>query len=237
MRFDSCACSYDAHALPQRAFAGRVAEWARVEPGDEIIEFGAGTGALTVHLHAAGGEVHATDISEAMVSLGREAVPGAVWSKLDAFRDPLPKCRTQISSGLLQWADEPMSVLRRWSSVLLPGGRMVHAFPCEPCLMEWRRLVRESPVHWRDEQAWCGVFTDAGLEVKRKTLWVDQTFFPSTLEMVRSMHRSGVTGKPRLRAGRLRGVLRAYEAEHRKMHGVAATWVWLAIEAVVAPQV
>jgi SAM-dependent methyltransferase len=247
MQFDRCACSYDAHARPQRAFAARVAQFARVEPGQAVIEFGAGTGALTVYLCAAEALVHATDISEGMVSLGRDAVPAASWSKLDAFRDPLPKHPAgfspfggrppglQISSGLLQWAEEPVSVLQRWKAYLAPGGRMVHAFPCEPCLMEWRRLVQESPLRWRDESGWCRAFSDAGLYLTRKAIWVDQTIFPSTLEMVRALHRSGVTGKPRLRAGRLRGALKAYEAEHRRTYGVVATWAWLAIEAVATP--
>jgi SAM-dependent methyltransferase len=247
MQFDRCALSYDAHARPQRAFAARVAQFARVEPGQSVIEFGAGTGALTVYLCAGGAEVQATDISDAMVSLGRDAAPEAAWSRMDAFRDPLPKHPAgfspspppeerrpihnhplQISSGLLQWAEEPVSVLQRWKAFLAPGGRMVHAFPCEPCLMEWRRLVQESPLHWRDESAWCSAFGDAGLHVTRKAIWVDQTIFRSTLEMVRALHRSGVTGKPRLRPGRLRGALKAYEAEHRRAYGVVATWAWLA---------
>jgi len=63
-------------------------------------------------------------------------------------------------------------------------------------------------------------------------MWVEQAVFASSLDMVRALHRSGVTGRPRLCAGRLRGALRAYESEHRRTHGVIATWAWLAIEAV-----
>jgi len=169
MRFDTCAHSHDTHAMAQRAFAARIAQFAGVKPGETILEFGAGTGALTLHLCDAGAHVRATDISAAMVSLGRAAVPSAVWSELDAFREPLPECPFQVSSGLLQWAEEPVSILQQWKASLTPGGKMVHAFACEPCLMEWRRLVGESPVRWRDERAWCEVFSTAGCSSRRSS--------------------------------------------------------------------
>ena len=80
MRFDACADAYDAHARPQRDFAARVAEFAEVRPDDDLLEFGAGTGALTRHLTAIQGvHVCATDISPAMVALGKTAVPEADW--------------------------------------------------------------------------------------------------------------------------------------------------------------
>ena len=137
MRFDTCADSYDAHAAPQRAFAAKVAEFIGPVPETQIIEFGAGTGALTRHLcHAAKTEVHATDASPAMVARGRVAVPAAQWSALDAFQASLSAAGLQVSSGLLQWAEDPVEVLRRWKAAIAPGGRMAHAVPCEPCLSE-----------------------------------------------------------------------------------------------------
>ncbi|HYG33719.1 MAG TPA: methyltransferase [Clostridia bacterium] len=233
MRFDTCAHTYDAHAAPQKAFAARVAAFLQGRSAGSVVEFGAGTGALTRHLCSQPGiEVHATDVSPTMVDLGRAAVPQARWSVLDAFRGDLPKADLQVSSGLLQWAEDPVRVLMRWREALSEGGRMVHAFPCDPCLVEWRALVQESPLQWRDEAAWRRVFDGAGLLVTRRELWVDRHVFPSTLDMVRAMHRSGVTGRTRLNAGRLRGAIRSYELKHRRPKGVVATWAWLAIEAV-----
>ena len=233
MRFDACAQRYDAYAAPQRAFAARLARFLQIRPEETVVELGAGTGALTRFLCVAPGrKVLATDVSPAMVSLGQAAVPAAEWSLLDAFEHPVPSSRLQVSSGLLQWADQPIAVLRRWKTALSRGGRMVHAFPCEPCLSEWRALVPETPLRWRDEPAWCRVFAEAGLRVTRKELWIDRSFFPSTLDLVRSLHRSGVTGVPRLTAGRLRNAIRTYERRHRRPSGVVATWAWLAVEAV-----
>ncbi len=236
MRFDVCAQTYDAHAEPQRTFAARVAAFANLRPGETVIEFGAGTGALTRHLCAAADQaVTATDLSAAMVSLGRVAVPQAQWMTLDAFQDSLPQAALQVSSGLLQWAPDPARILQNWKRALAPRGRMVHAFPVEPCLAEWRSIVRESPVQWRDETGWCDLFAHAALRITRKQTWVEQALFASSLDLVRSLHRSGATSHPQLGAGQLRESMRIYDAEHRCNDGVVATWAWLAIEAV--PQV
>lgn len=234
MRFDRCAESYDANATPQRAFAERVAAFCAVPAGEHVVELGAGTGALTRFLCAAGAQVTATDISTAMIRRGRASVPSARWSVLDAFAEATPSTRVQVSSGLLQWAAEPVTTLRSWKSSLAAGGRMIHAFPCEPCLTEWRAIVRESPVHWRDEAAWRAVFGEAGLNARRVQVWRERALFPSALDLLRSLHQSGVTGQPRLGPGRLRQALRVYDALHRGPQGVAATWVWMAVEAGVS---
>ncbi len=110
---------------------------------------------------------------------------------------------------------------------------MAHAFPCNPCLREWREVIRESPVQWRDETAWLDLFAGAGLRVTRKSLWLDQWAFGSALDMVRAMHRSGVTGHARVGPGFLRSAMRAYDSRYRTATGVSATWAWLVVEAFV----
>ena len=231
MRFDHCAHSYDAYAGPQRAFARRVADFLNLVAGQRVLEFGAGTGALTAQMISAGAGVLATDASPHMVTVGQAAVPEAQWSLLDAFGHSLPQSRLQVSSGLLQWAPEPLAVLIRWKEALLSGGRMVHAMPCDPCLTEWRQLVPESPVLWRDERGWIELFNAAGLKVAKTELWVMPTLQPSALEMLRALHRSGVTGGPRLSAGHLRRALKQYDALYSNPAGVRSTWAWLAVEA------
>jgi hypothetical protein len=169
-----------------------------------------------------------------MVALGKAAVPEAAWSRLDAFHDSVPPAALQVSSGLLQWAEHPLEVLRRWRAAVQAGGRMVHAVPCEPCLAEWRALVRESPVTWRDPAGWYQLFAEAGLRVRRHQVWTLQPEFPSALALARAFHQSGVTGRVGLGPGRLRAALRAYDERYRSPAGVLATWAWLAVEAVPA---
>lgn len=232
MRFDVCARAYDLHARPQRAFAARVAAFARIPPGQTVLELGAGTGALTHALSQIPGiRIYATDASPAMLSIGRTAAPNAHWSLLDAFVGPIPASSFQLSSGLLQWAKDPLRVLQLWANSLNPGGRMVHAFPCEPCLQEWRGVVPESPLVWRDESDWLGLFAAARLSVLQHARWIEQHVFPSALEMLRGLHESGVTGRARLTPGRLRQGIRAYDRQHRNSSGVVATWAWMSVEA------
>lgn len=246
MRFNVCAHTYDQHAGPQRFFAERVARLIGAKPTESILELGAGTGALTQHLIRApstvaancarsetvpGVPVLATDASPAMVERGRLGVPQAHWAVLDAFSQPLPVALLQVSSGLLHWASDPAATLVQWKSFLGPGGRMVHAVPCEPCLAEWRALVPESPVPWRSEAEWRSIFEHAGLQVIRSQCWMHSAVCASALEMVRGFHRTGVTGRVRVGPARLRHALREYDAQHCVPGGVQATWAWLAVEA------
>lgn len=232
MRFDLCAHTYDAHAAPQRAFAARVSDFIRPRPTGSVLELGAGTGALTRRLVEKGcASILATDVSAAMVRLGRVAVPAARWQVLDAFSDHIPPSDLQVSSGLLQWADAPLDILRRWRDALPPGRRMVHAFPCDPCLKEWRLLVPASPIQWRHADQWLGLFQQAGLHLSRHEIWTEVVTFRNALDLVRAWHASGVTGHARLRAGDLRRSIKAYDQRFAHPDGVYATWVWLAVEA------
>ena len=88
-------------------------------------------------------------------------------------------------------------------------------------------------MHWRDEEHWLELFSVAGLKVVRKSIWVDRWVFGSALEMLRSMHRSGVTGHARVGAGSLRSAMRVYDDRYGTVEGVTATWAWLAVEAVL----
>jgi SAM-dependent methyltransferase len=239
VRFDSCASEYDSHATPQRTFAERVAgfigdlPWGTRE--STILELGAGTGALTRWIcDQPGVQICATDASPAMVEIGKSAVPSVDWRVLDAFSYPLFVSDLQVSSGLLQWAPNPVAALRHWKAALRSGGRMVHAFACEPCLQEWREVAPESPLTWRDESAWVVMFEEAGLRVRRKQLWFERVEFPSSLHLARSLHRSGVTGRPRLGTGQLREAMRRYERLFRSENGVFSTWAWMVVEAVAA---
>ena len=230
MRFDVCAHTYDEHAGPQRFFAERVAQFIAAQPHETILELGAGTGALTRLL--SGKAILATDGSAKMVQVGRVAAPNAQWLVWDAFKRWIPTASLQVSSGLLHWAKDPAATIFCWKDHLLPGGRMVHAMPCEPCLVEWRAFVPESPVPWRSEAEWLKIFEHAGLRVTRSQSWMHAAVCASALEMVRGFHRTGVTGRVRVGPARLRQALRDYDMQHRVPGGVEATWAWLAVEAM-----
>ncbi len=236
MRFDSKAPGYDRHAGPQREFAAQTASviLERAKSGGCVLELGAGTGALTRLLCGAGLRVLATDGSPAMQSLGQQAVPDAEWGVFDAFAAVPPAAELQVSSGLLQWAAQPLPVLGGWASALLPGGRMIHSFPCLPCLDEWRSIVPDGPLVWRDRGEWVAIFEEAGLEVVQECQWTRIVHYPGALDLVRSMHEGGMTGRTRMGTGGLRRAMREYGARFSQAGGVGATWVWQLIEARVS---
>lgn len=230
MRFDQRAESYDAHAAPQKRFAEALAAFAPLRRGTRVTELGAGTGFLTAALLSQRINVDATDGSPAMVALGRQAVPGANWSVHNAF-GPIEKATALASTGLLHWAADPAAVLRYWHAALPPGGRLLLGVPCDPCLHELRDLIGEGPVRWRDEAQWLALLKGAQFDVHAHGVLESEEIYLSALDFLRHLHRSGVTGEPRLSAGELKSLLRDYDRLNARPDGVIATWAWLLVDA------
>ena len=112
---DACAPGILARLAPVR------------ERGGLVLELGCGSGALTLHLVAAGHRVVATDASPAMVALARETVPGAESvRRLTLPDDPLPSADAIVSVGhVLSYLPDVPSVaraLRAIAAALRPGG-------------------------------------------------------------------------------------------------------------------
>lgn len=231
MRFEEKARGYHVHATPQRRFAEALAAFAPFASGERVTELGAGTGFLTRALLAQGAVVDASDASPSMVELGRATAPSATWSVQDAFGEIFP-CHNLASNGMLQWAPDPVSALRRWRSALHAGGRLLLGVPCEPGFRELRSLAGEGPIHWRDESQWLHVLRRAGWEVQASAVLEHRETYPGALDFLRALHGSGVTGEPRLGVGELRALLREYTRLFSAPDGgVVATWAWLMVDA------
>lgn len=230
MRFDERADSYDLHAVPQKRFAEALAAFAPFRRGVRVTELGAGTGFLTTSLLAQGVNVDATDSSPAMVEVGRRNVPLANWSVHDAF-GPIQETKALATSGLLHWAADPAKVLRHWHTALPEGGRLLLGVPCDPCLHEFRDLIGEGPVRWRDEAQWLALLKGAQFEVRAHGVLESAEIYPSAIDFIRSLHGSGVTGEPRLSPGELKSLIRDYDRINAHQAGVIATWAWLLVDA------
>lgn len=231
MRFESKAKGYEVHAGPQRRFAEALAAFAPFEPGDRVTELGAGTGFLTRALLAQGALVDASDNSPAMVAIGRQSAPSATWTAHDGFNDIFP-CHNLASNGLLQWAPDPGKVLRAWREAIHAGGRFLLGVPCDPGFWELRGLTGDGPIHWRDEAMWLALIRRAGFKVRAHAVLEHRETYPSSLDFLRALHESGVTGEPRLGVGTLRALLKDYTRLYGKPGGsVPATWAWLMVDA------
>jgi malonyl-CoA O-methyltransferase len=142
--FSRAALSYDAAAVLQKEVANRLAErfpLLRIQP-EQIMDLGAGTGFLSVHLCQQYPQAHlyAVDLSEAMLKACRTKLFSSAswWRKLnpfvstvnasivnaDAYQLPFADQSMDIlvSSLMLQWCDDLPKVLAECRRVLKPNG-------------------------------------------------------------------------------------------------------------------
>jgi len=95
---------------------------ARVRPGELVLDLGAGEGALTAHLVAAGARVVAVELHPRRAGVLRERFPGITVLQADAVAVPLPGRPFRVV------ANPPYGIssalLRR---LLAPGSRLVAA--------------------------------------------------------------------------------------------------------------
>mgnify|MGYP006280666561 CR=1 FL=1 len=115
----------------------RVLEWADLQPGDRVLDVACGTGLVTrPAADAVGpeGTVVATDLSEGMLDLGREAarkrgVTNVSFAHMDAEDLDVPDRAFDValcSLGLM-YVPDPDQALQEMHRSLAPGGRIAVA--------------------------------------------------------------------------------------------------------------
>lgn len=111
---DSMADAYERWLVPTvfQPFAVDLARRAASRAPRRVLELAAGTGVLTRELVAtvASTEVTATDFNDAMVDLGRERAPGAVWRQADAMDLPFAAGQFDLIAcqfGVMFFPDKP----------------------------------------------------------------------------------------------------------------------------------
>lgn len=133
--FDRVARYYDLinsvmSAGLHHAWRVRAADFAKVGPGDRVLDVAAGTGDLTIELSkrvAPDGEVVGIDLSESMLALAREKAPGTRFEQGSAL--DLPYADGEFAAAATGFAARNFSDLRRGLAemrrVVRPGGRVV----------------------------------------------------------------------------------------------------------------
>ncbi|MER5640659.1 class I SAM-dependent methyltransferase [Kitasatospora sp. NPDC002227] len=123
--------AYDRYLVPVvfRPFAEDLTTRAAALRPRRILELAAGTGVLTSGLLAAApsAEVTATDLNEAMVTLGSAQAPGAAWRQADAQRLPFPDGSFDLvvcQFGVMFFPDR-IGAYAEVRRVLTPGGRFL----------------------------------------------------------------------------------------------------------------
>jgi len=236
--FDEQAKSYDEHAVVQ----ADLVKWMVEVVGDDLeggrcLEYGAGTGLLTGVLAEGCEEVVASDISEEMLRVGEGKVTRARWEKRDAWADEGDEGSGGFdlvaSASLLQWADDPVAVLKAWKEKLAGDGRMVAGFFVEGSLRELINCGGEgiSPIRWRAVEEWTEAFQEAGLAVDLVRSEERVFHFPSVRKAFGQWHGIGATRSGGLGYGELKGLMAEYEGNYRESEGVRVSWVFCCVVA------
>jgi ubiquinone/menaquinone biosynthesis C-methylase UbiE len=108
--------------------ADRLVELVAPAPGERVLDVACGTGAVTrrlVERVTPGGQVTGLDLSEPMLDVARETVPGGTFVAGDAQELPFPDASFDAATCQqgLQFVPEPLRALRELRRVLQPGGR------------------------------------------------------------------------------------------------------------------
>ncbi len=230
--FGRAAKSYRCHAHVQMALAHWLAEWLPVNRIGRALEIGAGPGEFTHHLLPWAGELVASDIAPEMCAVGRAALPGIEWRELAAEAPVGGPWDWIFSSAMLQWSTDPTDIFSAWREQLAPGGRVLAGLFVADSIPELNALLgQDVPLHWRTAQEWRRAIEAGGLRLVREETGRRVFWHESAAAFLRSLHGVGAAPARRMPVGKLRGILREYEARYRDAEGVRATWTFYRFEA------
>lgn len=123
--------------------ARALAEFARIEPGQRVLDVGAGTGAVTRAIHALGAEVVSFDPSVPMLNAamrGGASLPVCGALPDLPFRDAV--FDRVCSAFVLTHVDDPEASVQAMARVVRPGGRIA--------LTAWSPSVDPYTAAWND---------------------------------------------------------------------------------------
>lgn len=226
--FGRAAAGYETHAPVQTEMASWLAEWLPAERSGPALEIGAGTGLFTAKAQPWAGGYVASDGSAEMVARGGGRLPGVGWRKLAAECPGEAGWAWILSSSMLQWASDPVAVLRGWHAALGPGGRVLAGFYVAETLPELRGLLGagREPLTWRTPWAWRAAFEEAGLRIRRDDVACRKFEYASPRALLRTLHETGAAPHRLVPPARLLTWLR-----ERGDLPMRATWTFFRVEA------
>jgi malonyl-CoA O-methyltransferase len=208
--FGAAAGTYEEAAGVQREVAEALAvriKTLALPPKPEILEIGCGTGFLTRALAALGGDIVATDISEAMV----RRCQACLRVVMDGQAPCVAGTFDLICSSLaFQWLDDLPQALETYAAMLNPGGVLAFATLGEGTFAEWDAALNTTRRQYPSREALQRMLPHGRVEehqIRRR--YSNGREFLARLRSI-GAHRANPTTRP-IGAGALRRALRRFD--------------------------
>jgi SAM-dependent methyltransferase len=181
----SAAVVYEEFFLPAlfQQWTSQVADTARIQPGDRVLDVACGTGVLARAVHervGPSGSVIGLDVNENMLSVAKSKAPEVEWRKANAEKLPFDADAFDavVSQFGLMFFEDPLTALREMRRVLRPGGNLSvavwGALKDSPGYAAMTELLRrlfgdeaaaalEAPFGLGDKSILSRLFADAGM--------------------------------------------------------------------------
>jgi trans-aconitate methyltransferase len=129
--FDGIASRYERDSLAQRAAADHLLNLAGIQPHEDVLDVGCGTGHLVRRVRATTrGRVEGVDPSAPMIDVARRLAPDVRFTVSSAEEMPFEaEFDVLLSNSALQWFRDPARGLARMRAALRPGGRLALQAP------------------------------------------------------------------------------------------------------------
>jgi malonyl-CoA O-methyltransferase len=147
-RFGAKADVYEAHAGLQADVAAKLAKHLPDLVAPKVLELGCGTGLLSRHLVARypDGAFHLTDAAPGMIGACRDNLEGTDANLSFEVMDAAGPIAYEnldliVTSMMLHWLNNPLTVLENLQRRLAPGGLLLFATLGPDCFAEWRTVL------------------------------------------------------------------------------------------------
>jgi SAM-dependent methyltransferase len=152
--FDAKAAAWPSKYAPGGRLTGRLTRLAdavayHVPVGGSVLDLGCGSGELAIALATSGMRATGCDISPEMLRIAAEANASVDWVDLEPDWRVLPfragAFEAVVASSVLEYVDDPVTVLRECRRVLRPGGIVLCTVPDPRHPVRWMEWLT-SPV-------------------------------------------------------------------------------------------
>jgi trans-aconitate methyltransferase len=166
------ATAYDTrHSYVFRFGASLIGDL-KPQPGEEILDFGCGTGHLTHEIAESGAAVLGIDQSGEMIELARRNYPEIPFEVADATKYRTSKCFDAVfSNAALHWMKPPEDVAESISRALKPGGRLVAELGGKGNTASILAITQRNPWYFPGIAEYASLLERYGLEVVQAMLF------------------------------------------------------------------